>query len=71
MTERRFGRATCPTYTYGKDIENAKQLLFDRIDTMKFEDRTFNFGDDFIKEMYDGAEPMIMMKIQEYDEKSR
>ena len=30
-------------HIYGKDIENAKQQLFDRIDSMTFEERTYNF----------------------------
>lgn len=54
-------------HIYGKDILNAKQLLFDRMDSVKFEDRTFNFGDDFIAEMYNGAEPAILEKIKNYD----
>ena len=55
-------------HIYGKDIENAKQLLFDRIDSMSFEDRTFNFHDDFIKEMFDDAEATVRRKIEDYDE---
>jgi thymidylate synthase len=54
-------------HIYGKDIEHAKKLLFDRIDTLPFADRTYNFRDDFIQEMYKGAEPMIIQKIKEYD----
>ncbi|MBN1398197.1 MAG: hypothetical protein JXA06_09235 [Bacteroidetes bacterium] len=55
-------------HIYGKDILNAKQLLFDRMDKVQFEDRTFNFGDDFILEMYNGAEPAILEKIKNHDE---
>jgi thymidylate synthase len=54
-------------HIYGKDIENAKQLLFDRIDKIDFEDRTFNFRDDFIQEMYNDAEKVVTAKIHEYD----
>jgi thymidylate synthase len=54
-------------HIYGKDIENAKQLLFDRINTMKFEDRTFNFADDFIQEMYNNAETTVLAKISAYN----
>jgi thymidylate synthase len=54
-------------HIYGKDIENAKQLLFDRIDSMSFEERTFNFYDEFILEMYNGAEASILEKIKRYD----
>jgi thymidylate synthase len=54
-------------HIYGKDIAAAKSLLFDRIDTLSFEERTFNFNDEFIREMYDGAEPAILNKIREHD----
>ena len=50
-------------HIYGKDIENAKQLLFDRIDKISFEDRTFNFHDDFIQEMYLDAEKISRSKF--------
>lgn len=54
-------------HIYGKDIEQAKKLLFDRVEKMDFSERTFNFSDEFIREMYDDAEPMILQKIKEYD----
>jgi len=54
-------------HIYGKDVEKAKAMLFDRLETTKFEDRIFNFHDDFIREMYDEAEEHIMKKIEEYD----
>jgi len=54
-------------HIYGKDIEAAKQMLFDRLDTVGFEERTMNFHDPFIREMYDGAEAAITNKITEYD----
>jgi thymidylate synthase len=54
-------------HIYGKDILAAKQLLFDRIDSIPFEERIFNFGDDFISEMYNGAEAAILEKIKNYD----
>jgi thymidylate synthase len=54
-------------HIYGKDIENARQLLFDRLDKMSFEERTFNFHDEFIREMYDDAEKAILEKINNYD----
>ena len=54
-------------HIYGKDIANAKQSLFDRIDSISFEERTFNFNDDFITEMYNGAEAAILEKVKEYD----
>ena len=55
-------------HIYGKDIEQARVRLFERIDSLKLEERTFNFSDDFIKEMYDDAETRILAKISQYDE---
>jgi len=55
-------------HIYGKDIEQARVRLFDRINSLKLEERTFNFSDDFIKEMYDDAESRILAKISQYDE---
>jgi len=54
-------------HIYGKDIESARKMLFDRIDTLTFEERVYNFHDDFIQEMYKGAEPMIRSKIEQQD----
>jgi len=55
-------------HIYGKDIQQAKELLFDRRDQMPFENRIFNFSDDFIRQMYDEAEPRILEKIKRYDQ---
>ncbi|MBN1950091.1 MAG: hypothetical protein JW801_02755 [Bacteroidales bacterium] len=54
-------------HIYGKDIEQAREMLFDRIDSMSLEERTYNFSDAFIREMYDSAEPGILEKIRNYD----
>ena len=54
-------------HIYGKDIATAKKLLFDRIDSIDFADRTFNFNDDFIMKMYNDAETAVLEKIKEYD----
>lgn len=54
-------------HIYGRDIEKAKTMLFDRIDTMTFEERTMEFNNEFIRQMYDDAEPRIIKKIDEYD----
>lgn len=54
-------------HIYGKDIAQAKGMLFDRIDTMKFEDRVYHFNDPFIREMYESAEAGILKKIEDYD----
>ena len=55
-------------HIYGRDIAQAKAMLFDRIDSMTLEERTFNFGDDFIRDMYEQAEQAALMKIRKYDE---
>jgi thymidylate synthase len=55
-------------HIYGKDIQQAKELFFDRREQMPFENRIFNFSDDFIRQMYDEAEPRILEKIKKYDE---
>jgi thymidylate synthase len=54
-------------HIYGKDIAAASAMLFDRVKEMSFEERVYNFHDDFIQEMYHGAEPAIVKKITEYD----
>jgi thymidylate synthase len=52
---------------YGKDIKQAKEMLFDRVEEMDFENRVFNFNDPFIREMYDSAESMVINKIEAFD----
>ncbi len=54
-------------HIYGKDIERAKSMLFDRLETLKFEERIYNFHDDFIRDMYDDAEAMVLKKIEDYE----
>ncbi len=54
-------------HIYGKDIKTAKEMLFDRIGKMGIEHRTYHFNDEFIRQMYDDAEPMIIQKIRDYD----
>lgn len=54
-------------HIYGKDIKAAKEMLFDRIHDMGIENRTYNFNDEFIRQMYEGAEQMIVQKIKDYD----
>jgi len=55
-------------HIYGKDLKVAKERLFDRIGDMPFEERTLNFNDEFIREMYDQAEPQVIAKIKAFDE---
>lgn len=56
-------------HIYGKDIEQAKSRLFDRLKTTDFEDRIYNFSDEMIREMYDEAEAEVIRKIQAQDSK--
>jgi thymidylate synthase len=58
-------------HIYGRDIEKARAMLFDRLEEMPFEHRTFNFHDPFIREMYDGAEDKVIDKIRRYDERRK
>ena len=55
-------------HIYGKDIQAAKERLFDRIEDMNFEERTLAFNDEFIRDMYDQAEEQVINKIKVYDE---
>ena len=54
-------------HIYGKDIQAAKERLFDRLATTNFEDRVYEFNDETIREMYDEAEAEILEKIKAYD----
>ena len=56
-------------HIYGKDIQAAKERLFDRVTDMPFDERTMPFNDPFIREMYDSAEPGIIEKIRNFDER--
>jgi thymidylate synthase len=56
-------------HIYGKDIQAAKERLFDRVAEMPFEERTMPFNDPFIRDMYDQAEPAIIQKIKNFDER--
>ena len=55
-------------HIYGKDIQQAKERLFDRIATTKFEDRVYNFYDPDIQEMYHECEQDILKKIKDKNE---
>jgi thymidylate synthase len=54
-------------HIYGKDIQAARERLFDRVADMAFEERTMPFTDPFIREMYDTAESAVIEKIKEFD----
>lgn len=55
-------------HIYGKDIASAEKMLFSRLEKMKFEERIYNFNDEFIREMYDNAENNVMKKIKALDD---
>jgi thymidylate synthase len=54
-------------HIYGRDIQQAREMLFDRLNDMTLEERTYHFDDEFIRAMYDDAEPGILDKIKNYD----
>ena len=54
-------------HIYGKDIAQARQRLFDRLESTKFEDRVYEFGDENIRQIYDEAGPAIAAKIRAHD----
>ena len=54
-------------HIYGKDIKDAQERLLSRIKTMSLDERTFNFHDAFIQEMYNDAGRVVKMKVDEYD----
>jgi thymidylate synthase len=54
-------------HIYGRDIESARQMLFDRLESTSFERRTFNFYDPRVQEIFNGSEAAIREKIREYD----
>jgi thymidylate synthase len=54
-------------HIYGKDISMAEEMLFNRVESMTMAERTLNFSDDYIREMYDSAENTVLEKIKKYD----
>ena len=66
IKENSYLRDTEPII-YGKDIQAAKDMLFDRISALSLEERTLNFADEYIREMYNSAEQMVINKIKEHD----
>lgn len=58
-------------HIYGKDIANAKAQLFDRVDTMPFDERVYHFHDEFISQMYNEATAAVIEKISRYDANHR
>ncbi len=56
-------------HIYGKDLEAARQRLFDRLETTRFEDRTYEFRDETIQMIWREAEDAVREKIRAQDEK--
>lgn len=54
-------------HIYGKNLIAAKQMLFDRLATTTFEDRTYCFSDEIIRQIYEEAGPAVSRKIKEQD----
>jgi len=54
-------------HIYGKDIADAKRRLFDRLGQGTLADRTYEFTDPSIQEMYTEAEAAVREKIADYD----
>lgn len=68
--ELRLGRMNWQAdsfHIYGKDIAGARQRLFDRLASTKFEDRVYNFYDPEIQEIYRESEAVIREKIKTFD----
>jgi len=54
-------------HIYGKDLADAKARLFDRIATTTLADRSYEFSDSMIQDIYQEAEAAVVAKIEEYD----
>jgi thymidylate synthase len=54
-------------HIYGKDIGQAEQRLFERLEASAFEDRVYRFRDPLIQEIYNEAEAAVVEKIEKYD----
>jgi thymidylate synthase len=55
-------------HIYGKDIEQARQRLMDRLKSTPFEERVYRFSDAMIQEIYNEAEAAIRAKIAAFDD---
>jgi thymidylate synthase len=54
-------------HIYGKDQKQFKELFWDRLDTTDFEERTYRFDDEVIREIYTEAEAAVTQKIRDFD----
>ena len=52
-------------HIYGKDLAQAEARLFDRVESTSFEERSYNFHDETIQEMYHEEEANIIKKIED------
>ena len=43
--------------------------MFNRLESTTFEQRVYNFTDEMVQEMYQEAEPTILKKIEEQNQK--
>jgi len=58
-------------HVYGKDIQQLKERLIDRIPLTSFEDRVYNFYNQEIQEMYHECESDLLKKISDQEEKMK
>ena len=58
-------------HIYGKDLEQAEQRLFSRLESTAFEDRVYRFDDPAIAEMYHEEEEAILRKIAETSQRMK
>ena len=58
-------------HIYGKDLEQARQRLFERRSSSAFEDRVYAFTDPMIQDIYVEAEKTVREKIAEMDSRTR
>lgn len=54
-------------HLYGKDQKQFKELFWDRLQSTAFEDRTYRFDDEVIREIYKESEAAIREKIRAFD----
>jgi thymidylate synthase len=54
-------------HIYGKDLADAKARLFNRIATTTLADRSYEFTDSMIQDIYQEAGAAVVAKIAEYD----
>ena len=54
-------------HIYGKDIETANQMLFNRLQTTSFDERVYLFSDPVINEIYREADSAILEKVKRFD----